>query len=272
MLTRGGTGRKFIGKKLLVIGGGSVGSLICEEIIKSGILKVDVVDKDILLPENCYRHSCGLRYVNKKKAEAIKTKLEAFYPHAYVNAFSTSIQDALLKRKLDIKQYDAIIVATGNATINQYLNKRFKKEIPEVPVLFSWLDPFGVGGHCLVSNLSTAGCYQCLYSNDNLHNSASFANQTQPKSFSKNISGCGSTYVPYGSLDASQTALLTVRKLLTVLLGKEIKNSISSWKGDAELFLSEGFSLSPRFNQSEQQLEASNDLFYQAKCKVCGTE
>jgi molybdopterin/thiamine biosynthesis adenylyltransferase len=272
MLNRGGTGQSFINKNVLVIGAGSVGSAICEEVIKAGIINLSVIDKDILLPENCYRHNCGFRYVNKKKAEAVKLKLESYYPHAEVKAYSLSIENILEQKGINFQDYNAIIIATGNANTNQYLNKLFKEKFKGIPVLFSWLDPFGIGGHCLVSNISDQGCYQCLYSNISLHNIASFAAPIQHKSFSKSISGCGSMYVPYGSLDALQTAILTIRKLLDVLLGEETKNSIFSWKGNPKMFLSEGYKLSPRFLQNEQQLLISKDLFYQEKCIVCGNK
>lgn len=270
MLIRGGSGNSFIDKKVLVIGGGSVGSAISEELIRAAVINVDVVDKEQLEIDNCYRHNCGFRYVNKKKAEAIKEKLSSYYPHSNVNAFNMAIEDAISKRKIDFRTYDAVVVATGNATVNQFLMKFFRKEIPDKPVLFSWLDPYGVGGHCLVTNISEKGCYQCLYTNEALYNMASFAAASQQKSFVKNISGCGSVYVPYGSLDANQTAILTVRKILDVFAGKEPSNAVYSWKGSSELFLQEGYNLSERYHQSEEQLEASKSLFHQPKCKLCG--
>ena len=270
MLVRGGNGNSFIDKKVLVIGGGSVGSAIAEELIKAAIINVDVVDKEKLEIDNCYRHNCGFRYVNEKKAEAIKEKLSSYYPHSNVNAFNMAIEDAISKKKIDFRIYDTVVVATGNATVNQFLMKFFRKAIPGKPVLFSWLDPYGIGGHCLVTNISEKGCYQCLYTNEALHNIASFAAANQQKTFVKNISGCGSVYVPYGALDANQTAILTVRKILDVFAGKETINTVYSWKGSSELFLQEGYNLSDRYHQTTEQLATGKSLFHQPKCKLCG--
>lgn len=270
MLARGGNGSNFMDKKVLVIGGGSVGSAVCEELIKAAVINIDVVDKEQLDIDNCYRHNCGFMYVNKKKADAIKEKLGSYYPHSNVIAFSMAIEDAISKKKIDFHKYDAVIVATGNATVNQFLMNFFRKEIPGKPILFSWLDPYGIGGHCLVTNISENGCYQCLYTNDSLHNTASFTATNQQKSFVKDISGCGSVYVPYGALDANQTAILAVRKILDVFSGKETSNAIFSWKGSSELFLKEGYSLSDRYQLSTEQLDAGKFLFHQSKCKICG--
>lgn len=270
MLTRGGNGQNYLHKKVLVIGAGSVGGYVCEELVKAAVVNIDVLDKDTLQPENCYRHACGFKYLLEKKPIAVKKKLESFYPHANINAVCLSVESALEKGKVNLSSYDAIIVATGNPTINQYLNEVFREQTPGTPLVFCWLDPYGIGGHCLLTNLPGAGCFQCLYSNDALHNIASFAHREQPKSFSKSIAGCGTTYVPYGSLDAAQTAILTVRKVLDVFSGTEKQNAIFSWKGNDDLFLSQGYRLSIRYRQNAQQLEAAKCEFYQTKCEACG--
>jgi len=270
MLTRGGNGLNFSDKKVLLIGGGSVGGYIADELVKSTILNVDIVDSEDLEAENCYRHICGFGYLNDNKAKALKHKLEQFYPHSVIGVLPDTIENLIEKKKINLNSYDAIIVATGNATINLHL-MRYVREIKcKVPVLFSWLDPYGIGGHCLITNITDKGCYSCLYSNDALHNNASFASAKQAKPFLKTISGCASGYSPYSSLDANQTALLAVRKLVSLFSGKESQNAIYSWKGDPDLFMSEGFFVSERFNQTVEQLEANKSLFHSPKCEVCG--
>lgn len=272
MMMRGGTGHIVSEKKVLVIGGGSVGSAVCEELIKASVIHVDVVDKELLEVENCYRHICGIKFLYEKKSDAIKDKLNSYYPHSKVNGYYCSIEEAVAKKRISIKNYDAIVVATGNATSNHYLMRLFKKEIPGVPVFYSWLDPYGIGGHCLITNISDKGCYGCLYTNEQLHNSASFADANQSKSFVKSISGCGSVYMPYGSLDANQTAMLTVRKVLDVFHGKESENAIYSWKGDDGDFVSNGFVLSKRYDLTVEELLETKSKFYQTSCKICGNE
>ncbi|AEW02232.1 hypothetical protein A4D02_34725 [Niastella koreensis] len=272
MLTRAGTGRKYLDKRILVIGGGSVGGYLCDELIKSAIVNVDIVDGDSLIPDNCYRHTCGIKYVLMNKAEAIKSKLETFYPHANINAINTNFETAFEDGKLKLNKYDTIIVATGNATLNQYLNRLFRVEASKTPVIYCWLDPLGIGGHCLITNITQYGCFQCLYTNEDLHNIASFTNKEQPKSFSKSITGCGAAYIPYGSLDAIQTAIIVVRNLLRIFEGEVAQNCVESWKGNADLFLSEGYKLASRYFQSIEELERSKHLFYQPNCTICGRQ
>ncbi|TMI93023.1 MAG: hypothetical protein E6H08_10995 [Bacteroidetes bacterium] len=270
MLARGGNGMNFTDKKVLVIGGGSVGGYIAEELIKSSILKVDIIDSENLEIENCYRHVCGFGYLNKNKAKALKLKLEQLYPHSEIGAFPELIETIIEKRKIDFTNYDAIVIATGNATINLYLTKYFHEVKSKVPLLFSWLDPYGIGGHCLITNITDKGCYKCLYSNDELYNKASFASSKQPKPFLKSISGCATVYSPYSSMDACQSALLVVRKVASVFNAKETENAIYSWKGNPDQFISEGFNLSDRYNQTSEELEAKKSIFYDSNCESCG--
>lgn len=271
MLVRGGIGNTdFSKKKVLLIGGGSIGGIVCEELVKAAITKVDIIDMEQLTIDNCYRHICGIKYVNKKKSGAIKDKVSSFYPHSEITSIPYSIETVINDKKVDFNHYDAIVVCTGNATSNMYLMDFFRKEFSGKPILFSWLDPFGIGGHCLITNINLKGCYQCLYSNEELHNIASFADANQIKPFSKSISGCGSVYVPYGSLDANQTAILTVRKVVDVLSNKEQESAIYSWKGDSTIFLSEGYKLSERYFQTVEKLADLRAKFYQSNCKLCG--
>lgn len=270
MLTRGGNGLNFSDKKVLLIGGGSVGGYIADELIKSTVLSVDIVDSEDLGSENCYRHICGFAYLNENKAKALKHKLEQFYPHSKVGVFPDTLENLISKKKVNLNSYDAIIVATGNATINLYLTRHVRQIKCKVPLLFSWLDPYGIGGHCLLTNIADKGCYSCLYSNDTLHNNASFASTNQPKPFLKTISGCASGYSPYSSLDANQTALLAVRNVVSLFSGKEPENAIYSWKGNPDLFKIEGFVVSDRFNQTVEQLEVNKSLFHSPECEVCG--
>src|SRR5699024_4239194 len=55
-------------RRILLIGCGSIGSYMCNELIKSGLEEITVVDMDILKAENIYRHLLGMEYVGQYKA------------------------------------------------------------------------------------------------------------------------------------------------------------------------------------------------------------
>ncbi len=266
---RGGTGEHSSNKKGLIIGGGSVGGFVTEELVRNGFFDLTIVDRDILSTDNCYRHLTGFSNIGKNKALAIKTKVERYYPHSKITALESGIEELLRKQKIDFNQFDFIVVATGNVTINTYLNEIFISQFPGKPVLYSWNDPYGIGGHCLVTNIEPTGCYRCVYTNEDHYNMASFAHRNQTKTFLKSISGCGSVYTPYGSIHSLETCLITVKRVIEVMNGNTNKNGIYSWKGDPTVFLKEGFIPSERFKMTEMELDERKNSFLNDKCTAC---
>ena len=267
---RGGTGESNSEKKGLIIGGGSVGSFIAEELVRNGFFDLTLVDADLLSSDNSYRHLTGFTSIGINKAKAIKSKIEKYYLHSNIDAIEMRVEEAIKKRKIDFRGFDFIVVATGNVTINTYLNKLFLAEYPGKPVFYSWIDPYGIGGHCLITNIVKSGCYQCLYSSEEFYNLASFAFKKQDKIFLKALSGCGSVYTPYGAIHSLQTSLLTVKKIIDVINGKITLNEIHSWKGDSTIFLREGYNLSEDIKWNEIELEKERkQSFVNEKCKIC---
>ncbi len=266
---RGGNGLSTFDKKGLIIGGGSIGGFISEELVRNGFFDLTIVDGDILSSDNCYRHLTGYNYIGKSKALAIKEKVERYFPHSNITEVSDSIENAIAKKKINFNDYDFIIIATGNVTINTYLNSLLNKNHLGIPVFYTWNDPYGIGGHCLVTNIEKAGCYSCIYTNENFYNMASFAHQNQPKSFLKTISGCGSIYTPYGSMDSMQTCLIAIKKVIDVMNDSTEKNAIYSWKGKSNIFLAEGYNLSARYSMAESELAERSYAFENKQCKTC---
>ncbi len=166
-------------------------------------------------------------------------------------------------------------MAIGNPTIELYLNKYFYNTKNMPPVIFTWLEAYGIGGHALLTNNKNRnGCLECLFTppekdieNYGKYNRSSFAKKGQE--FSKAISGCGSLFTPYGSLDAIQTAILAVRLAINVLDGHEIDNPILSWKGDSQMFLENKKILSDRYRCTVEQLYENRYKYKSDLCPIC---
>lgn len=265
LATRGGGNMDLSNKDVAIIGCGSLGGNIAPELLKCGINNLTLIDNDIFKSENIYRHYLGREYVGKYKSEALKTDLEKKIPYTKITSFNKKIEDLIYEDINFLEKYDLVIVATGNPTINLFLNKYCYNNKKGLPVIYTWLDPFGIGGHTLLTNNNTKGCYDCLY--EDLHNKASFAMKGQK--FAKSISGCGSLYTPYGSIDTIETVVQVIRLSLKVLSGKEKQNPIISWKGNPDEFLKEGFELSDRFEQTTEMLEINRNSYINDSCEVC---
>lgn len=275
LLPRGGGDIALSSQRILLIGCGAVGGHIAFELARTGVLNLTVVDPDTLDSQNTFRHVLGKQYWAKGKAVALKEELEAQIPYTQIRAVNRTIEVALSAKLLAFADYDLVIFAVGNPTVELAINEQLHTLPDAPPALFTWVEPLGIGGHAVLTNHDQqGGCLECLYieSNEgvrNLINRASFAAPNQ--SFGKALSGCGSLHTPYGSADAAQTAILAVRLAIAVLTGQEAGNPLLSWKGDASAFEKNGFALSDRYEFSNEDLHRYRYAFKNSHCPVCAT-
>ncbi len=289
---RGGGNNLLSEKTVAVIGCGSVGGYVALELAKAGVQKISLIDQDQLMQENIYRHVLGADSLlcpiykcdtNVKeplmnpKIFGLKNEIERKLPYADINIaveHEDRIESILSSNTIDFRGFDLVISAMGNPTIELYLNDFFHRNESMPPIIFTWVEAYGIGGHAILTkNCGKRGCLRCLYEdsfdeNTSLYNKASFAEGGQD--FTTQITGCGSAYTPYGSLDAVQTAILTTRLAIDVLTGREKDNPVLSWKGNVDTFLENGFELSSHHSISIEKLYDTRYLYKNTFCRSCG--
>jgi molybdopterin/thiamine biosynthesis adenylyltransferase len=272
LVQRGGGQVALAEKRILLIGCGAIGGHIALELARAGVEQLHLVDPDTLEPENTHRHVLGKKFWGTKKAVALEQALRAQLPFSKAKSFVETIEQLISSDKVDLCTYDLIVSAIGNPTSELGLNERVWQTNDGPPIIFAWVDPYGIGGHAVLTGLTEfSGCFECLYtqsgSHGYLYNRASFAAPGQV--FRQSIAGCQNLYTPYGSLDAAQTAQLASRLAVDTLLGRVQENRVRSWKGDSSAFIAEGFDLSPRYRMSLDQLEQLETSFASDDCPVC---
>ncbi|WP_452222145.1 ThiF family adenylyltransferase [Lacinutrix salivirga] len=266
ILPRGGASMSLQNKKILLVGCGSVGSQIAITLGKLGVGKIDLVDFDTFRLENLNRYALGLKHLGKQKALALKDYLVSNFLSIKSEAYQGKIADFIKKQKISISEYDLVISATGDPNVNFYLTKltnSFNK-----PLIIGWNEPYGIGGHAIISLGMTDGCYKCLYRNT--YNVASFTAEEQPKPFHKHHLGCGEVFTPYSFYDSIQTSQLVIKLTKDFLSDKLEKSTILSWKGESDEFTEEGFHLSNRYKQqSNDKIFEKRTEFINQKCTYC---
>lgn len=277
---RGGATPVLKDKRVLLLGCGSVGGYIAGNLCQSGVMKVDILDDDIFQPENVHRHWLGFDSISPKgykyKANLISEKLQAQYPYADIDSlnFVDRSAESFISDISNLADYDLIISALGEPTINLEINRILKDNSIEAPFMCCFNEPYGSGGHVIVVNLDENSCLQCLYtdsiSSEIVPFRGSFAAPHQ--NFKKNLSGCSSAFVPYSCLDSQQTAILATRKAIDILNGRLTNNSLFSWIGSPDTFLAQGFKLSEQYLANKDNGFTSIDIFTNANCRVCGHE
>lgn len=278
LLKRCGANINLAKKSVLLLGCGSVGSYVANNLCQSGICKLDILDKDILSVENVYRHLLGFDVATKRrhKADLIKEFLEKQYSFIEIDSmnFTNRSVESFIQNVQRLKNYDLIISALGEPTINLEINKILYDKNIHVPFVVCFNEPYGIGGHAIVINNSSGGCLRCMYtdliSNDLVPFRASLVASGQ--SFKKSLAGCAGSFVEYSALDSQQTALLTVRLSLEVLTGQCKESTLVSWIGSANNLINNGFNVSEYFEHIGDQSYYSiirKNIPINERCPIC---
>jgi len=270
---RGGASSMISEKSVLLLGCGSIGGFLANNLCQSGITSLDFLDSDTLQMDNIYRHYLGTEMVGMNKADALKKRLENAYPYVDIDAlaFEDRSVEAFLDNKERLKSYSVIISALGEPTLNLYINRLLYENHIATPFVCCMNEPYGIGGHAIAVNIDQETCLQCLYtdvfSNDIVPFRGSLVQTGQD--FHKYLSGCSGAYVPYGSLDSQQTAIITARLVLEILSGKVSENVVYSWIGPSNELESNGYTVSDRYKELQNRCFESIQHFGNQQCCIC---
>lgn len=111
-------------KEVIILGCGSVGSLVALQLAKSGVGKFLLVDNDIIEYHNLCRHQCGISDVGKYKTIALKDRILNINPTAEVEIETTTVE-LVRKEVFDAhckEEYSVIVGCADNRTADVYAN------------------------------------------------------------------------------------------------------------------------------------------------------
>lgn len=263
------------GKRVALVGCGAVGGYLAFQMARAGIGHLTLIDPDKHMAQNTLRHVLGNSAIGLPKVDALKQEITAKVPYVEIDIHRKCIEKALQDRHLDLGKFDLLVYAAGDPTVGLYVNEQLHRAAAGPSLLFTWLEPYGIGGHALLSNTRRAearGCFGCLFDSpidgEPRRNRADFAAPDQH--FAKDVSGCASMYTPYADLDGERTADLASRLALDFLRGRALGHPLRSWKGDSEAFLASGFRTSARYELDEKTLHERRFDYAREACTVCG--
>lgn len=263
----------LVEKKCLVIGCGSIGGYLVNELTKSGFENITLVDQDILTAENIFRHFLGIEYLGQYKAAALARYFEKNIPYLRLQAIDDNIRNLIEEGSIDLSEYDFIILATGNHNINRWINKTVYFYNISAPVFYIWNEPLDIGCHIAVINSTRTGCYECFFNrgekNQELYDSTAYCDPGQ--NITKTFNGCGGSFIPYGSTISLKSTALCIDWIGRIIEGRYCDNVLVSQKGDGYYFRKAGFKVSEVYTQQFNDLEIKNGFqFVSTQCKVCG--
>jgi len=144
-----------------LIGLGSVGSYMAEQLIRSGLETITIIDSDIVEASNISRTVYTLHDINRKKTDALEHRLKQINPNICVNKFPSSLQE-LGGNVLEsvIKKSDLVIATTDDPQAQSIINScAFYSSVPAV---FVGLYRGAKGGEVAITIPTLTPCLQCM--------------------------------------------------------------------------------------------------------------
>lgn len=152
---------KLAGKKVLIAGHGSGGSPIDVGLVQSGVMKLHLIDPDVLTVGNLARHVLGISDCGRKKTLAMADYLLNKNPFLNITTAEIEIDwDNIEFLRGLVKEADLVICATGDRVSKRILNRLCLQENKVLIIAGAY--PRAYGGSVLRVKPGESLCYQCL--------------------------------------------------------------------------------------------------------------
>lgn len=219
-----GNDRIIYGKKVLLVGGGSLGSYVAPELVMNGASDIVIYDGDKLYDENRMRWAFGGLGVNLNKARTLGFFLKMIHPQVHTEIHENNLYEEALKSEL--QSVDLIIFTIGNSDTQLKFNRLLRELDCKIPVFFVWLEAGGRYSHILTVNYAKQGCFECLYTNADgkLVNNRAMLNTEAQLESSLVRNGCGGTRAAYGTSVLLRTVAVLLNTMQKLFWG-EIKDN-----------------------------------------------
>ena len=245
-----GNSTSNFGKKVLLIGAGSLGSYVASELVKNGFNDLTIYDGDDLSSENFMRWFYSGIFKDGKKASQLGLYLQLMHPEIHIASHNENIDDAKLIEEMVSADY--IIFTIGSSDTQLRLNRILQENHCSAKVLYAWLEAGGQHSHVLKIDYYAPGCFECLFTDETGNMVNNQANITADEIVELNTirNGCGATRAAYGT-----SVLLRTTSVLLDVLNKE------------ELIPSSGNYL---VNISPDSVVYDDGSFAKEACHCCG--
>lgn len=214
-------------KHVVIVGAGSLGSYISNELVHAGFRHLTIIDGDRYEAENTFRHSIRFNSFRLKKAMGMAFELKYIHPELEIEAINDYLSESDLD-KYKICSADIIIFTVGNSDVQLRLNKALIKKNIQKPVYYVWLEHDGKTSHVAAMRDWHNGCFECLFTNKDGILGPNIINVANPSEIKYIKNGCGGTRIPYGN----RTLLTASAALLSAISDDTESNCIYSFADD----------------------------------------
>jgi hypothetical protein len=208
------------GKRVLVLGCGSLGAPVAELLARAGIGRMTLVDMQEFKAENASRHVLGYGSVDASKATELAQKLKREVPGLTVEglvANAVSYVEGAVKRN----QFDLVIDCTGEGSVRAVLSRLASTHLEQSAVAIAWAEPMCAAGHLVW--IAPGEAWPANDPADDL-NVARWADNVAVK-----LPACGVSFHPYGAADIWQIAAFSTERVLAHLDSEIEDSTVWTW-------------------------------------------
>ena len=176
--------------KIGIVGMGSLGSYVSEELINAGVSNITIFDKDYFENTNLLRHRLSSSAIGESKVIGMKKKLNEKHPQVNIDCYEEfltkdNIEDIVRKNGISY-----LIITVGSTDVQIELEKKLNQLEEEIVVVYVWLEIDGVNSKVLVTNNRNTSCFSNYISQEP---------EIREKTDFTLFDGCGGTRVKYGN-------------------------------------------------------------------------
>lgn len=254
--------------KIAIIGCGSVGSQIAMSLSKCSISNFFLCDPDTIKIENIARHICNHDDAinDSNKASAVELKIKKHFPFAKIVSSKENILELLRNNVEILNDVNLIIVTIANKAVERRLNALQKTGSILPPILYVWMEPFGVAGQIVYIDRDLSGCFNCCFdASGNFKSAVTKDNQD----FIRRESGCQNSFMPYSNIGIESFVTEINRFIISIFRKKPINNLVKTWVGDTIEYEKTGYKLADRWLLTAPFSSKEEIINPDTECRIC---
>lgn len=208
--------------RVLLIGAGSLGSPVARLLARAGVGYIDIVDSQLMEPENTSRHELGLQHAGRGKALALAAELEEAVPGLRVKGFVAEASTWALKN-CQPGMYDLVVECTAESSVRSFISQARAGLFGATPVVHAWTEPLCSAAHAVLAQTQVP--WPANDPADDLVNASDLSAAETRIS----VPACAGGFHPYGAADITQVAAFVVERLLAVIDQPSMPSTVWSW-------------------------------------------
>jgi len=215
-------------KQVTIIGLGSGGSVISKYLGNTGVGNFILIDDERLELTNVIRHEGTLEEIGRPKTEICKRVIELHNPLAIVKTCEIDVLEEKNKFEEIMAKSDLVIASSGNAKVNNLINKISIER--NIPVVYGGIFEKASGGYVLPVIPNRTACFNCLF---NLTAQSYHVDKSAAQAY--NISEAELHSQQGLWMDISIPALFLAKSALMILQGEVLEHNLLLYKNPFDL-------------------------------------